>query len=55
MRKRYVCRNHTWLRTKRLKTFHPGESVFVKDSQGQFKKIGVISKRGKVPAAYLEN
>jgi hypothetical protein len=41
MRKRFVCRNGTWLRTKRLKRFHIGEKV--------------VNKKGGLPAAYLEN
>jgi hypothetical protein len=55
MRKRFVCRNGTWLRTKRLKRFHVGEKVYVRNSTGQFTSIGVVNKKGGLPAAYLEN
>jgi hypothetical protein len=37
IRKRFVNRNGTWLRTKRLKRFHPGEKVYVKSKTGKFR------------------
>jgi hypothetical protein len=55
MRKRFVNRNGTWLRTKRLKRFHVGEKVFIRNSAGEFISIGVVNKRGGLPAAYFEN
>jgi hypothetical protein len=55
MRKRFVCRNGTWLRVKRLKRFHIGEKVYVRNSAGEFISIGVVNKKGGLPAAYLEN
>ena len=55
MRKRFVCRNGTWLRVKRLKRFHVGEKVYVRTSAGEFISIGVVNKKGGLPAAYLEN
>ena len=55
MRKRFVNRNGTWLRTKRLKRFHIGEKIYIKNSAGEFISIGVVNKKGELPAAYLEN
>lgn len=55
MRKRYVNRNGVWLRVKRLKRFHPGEKVYVKDADQKFQVIGQVSKSGKPPAIYLED
>jgi hypothetical protein len=55
MRKRYVCRNRTWLRTRRLKRFHVGEKVYVKNASGQFEVIGTVNKRGHLPVAFLED
>ena len=55
MRRRFVCRNGTWLRIKRLKRLHIGEKVYVRNSAGEFISIGVVNKRGGLPAAYLEN
>jgi hypothetical protein len=54
MRKRFVNRNGTWLRTKRLKRFHVGEKVYVKNASG-FEVIGTVNKRGGLPACYLED
>ena len=42
MRKRYVCRNNTWLRTKNLKRFRPGEAVFVRNGVNDFEQIGAV-------------
>ena len=55
MRKRYVCRNHIWCATKRLKKFYVGEKVFVRNSAGEFEVIGKVNKNGRLPAAYLED
>ena len=54
IRKRFVNRNGTWLRTKRLKRFHPGEKVYVKSKTGKFEVIGQVNKNGKPPACYVE-
>jgi hypothetical protein len=54
MRKRFVNRNGVWLQVKRLKRFHTGEGVFVKQG-GKFVEIGKVNKNGKPPACYLEN
>ena len=55
MRKRFVCRNGTWLRTKRLKHFRTGEPVFVRNGPREFVQIGVVNKKGGLPACYLED
>jgi hypothetical protein len=54
MRVRYVCRNGTWLRTKRLKRFHVGEKVYIKDASGKFEVAGKVNKAGHLPAVYAE-
>jgi hypothetical protein len=55
MRKRFVNRNGTWLRVKRLKHFHVGEKVYVKNADQKFQVIGQVNKNGKPPACYLED
>ena len=54
-RRHLVNRNGVWLRTKRLKKFHIGEKVFVRNSAGEFEVIGKVNKNGRLPAAYLED
>ena len=53
MRKRFVCRNGTWLRTKQLKKFKPGEAVWVRNGPGNFEQIGTVDESGSLPTAYL--
>ena len=54
MRKRFVNRKGTWLRAQKLKHRIPGEDVFVRESKGQFLKIGVVDQAGRLPVCYLE-
>ena len=53
LKKRFVNRNGVWLRTKRLKRFHVGEKVWVRNSAGDFEVIGKVNKNGMLPAAFV--
>ena len=54
MRVRFVCRNGTWLRAKKMKNLKIGEPVFVRTGRNNFENIGQVDELGHLPACYLE-
>jgi hypothetical protein len=54
MCRRYLNRNGTWLRATRISKKKIGEPVFIRRGFNDFVQIGVVNKRGHLPACYIE-